>query len=621
MKPLIWYHKELNRSFGVTYKQIAGLSTFIVVPTQKGLVWRDRDAINLSNWHSLLQMSAKKREPLCGTACHARVLRMGIDVDNITCNMVINMYSKCGLLDSARKVFDAMPVRSLVSWNIMIAAYNQHGEKQKAVQLFLEVQRSGIKYSEFTLSSVLCACAANGLISESKQLHAFAIKASMDTNVFMGTALLDVYAKCSLIQDASRVFEDMPERNPVMWSSMVSGYVQNELYEEALVLYIKGQKEGLENNQFTLSSVICACAALAALIEGKQVHAVIFKTGFGLNSFVTSSLIDLYAKCGSVKEAYTVFSDIEGKNIVVWNTMISGFAKHSCSFEVMILFEKMQQGGILPDKVTYVSILSACSHMGLVDKGRKYFDLMTGEHNVSPKITHYSCMVDILGRAGLIHEAYKLIKEMPFDATPPIWGSLLASCRSHGSVELAEIAAKNLFQMEPDNAVNYILLSNVYAAHKRWGEVANARKFLKENEVKKETGKSWIEIKNRVHTFVVGERNHPRINDIYIELDNLFEEMKKLGYKSQAEYDLHDVEDNKKQELLRHHSEKLAFTFGLMCLPFTAPIRIMKNLRICGDCHSFLKLASRITGRVIIVRDVNRFHHIKNGICSCKEFW
>ncbi|KAK9283405.1 hypothetical protein L1049_011647 [Liquidambar formosana] len=502
-----------------------------------------------------------------GKACHGQIIYVGLQKDILTSNMLINMYSKCSLVDSARQVFDEMVERSLVSWNTMIGAYTQNGDDEKALSLFMQMQREGTPFSEFTISGILCACSAKYAVFECKQLHAFALKTAMDSNVFVGTALLDVYAKCSSIKDASQVFEGMPERSDVSWSSMVAGYVQNELYEEALVLLHRAQALGLEHNQFTLSSALCACAGLAALIGGRKVHAVLHKTGFDSNIFVASSLIDMYAKCGSIKESYIVFSSVEEKNIVLWNAIISGFSKHACSIEAMILFEKMQQMGLCPNEVTYISVLSACSHMGLVEKGRRYFDLMIGEHAVLPNVLHYSCMVDILGRAGLLSEALDVIKRMPFIATASMWGSLLGSCRIHGNLELAEVAAKHLFEIEPDNAGNHVLLSNIYAANKRWGEVAEARKLLKESKAKKERGKSWIEIKDKVHTFMVGERNHPRIAEIYLKLEDLVEEIKKLGYRAETQHDLHDVEENRKRELLRHHSEKLALTFGLMCLP------------------------------------------------------
>ncbi|TQD92240.1 hypothetical protein C1H46_022210 [Malus baccata] len=274
----------------------------------------------------------------------------------------------------------------------------------------------------------------------------------MNLNVYVGTALLDVYAKSGLIKDASSVFESLPERSDVTWSSMVAGYVQNELYEEALVLFHRAKSIGLEQNHFTVSFAICACAGLAALIEGKQLPALLSKTGFGLNVFVVSSLVDMYAKCGSIREAYSVFQGMNERNIVLWNAMISGFARHACSLEVMVLFEKMQQ----------------------------------------------------IGRSGLILEAYDLIQKIPFGATVSMWGSLLASCRIHGNIDLAEVATKHLSEIEPNNAGNHILLSNVYAANNKWGEVARRREILKESELKKDIGKSWIEIKDKVHSFMVG---------------------------------------------------------------------------------------------------------------------
>ncbi|KAF8395426.1 hypothetical protein HHK36_019372 [Tetracentron sinense] len=616
-------NKKVPSSSGFHSKSLSGVSSIqSETPSSESLVWVGVCWTEVLYLQDLLQRCARKRAAKEGKVCHGRTIQAGLQTDTLTSNILINMYSKCGLVDFARWVFDRMPERSLVSWNTMISSHTRHGEEEEALDLFMQMQREGITPpSEFALSSILCACAAKSAVFECQQLHAFALKNEMVSNVFVGTAVLDVYAKCYLIKDACRIFDRMPDRSAVTWSSMVAGYVQNDLYEEALMLFHRAQIIGLEQTQFTLSAALCACASLAALIEGNQVHAVSIKTGFGSNLFVAASLIDMYAKCGSIEEAYFVFSSVKEKNVVLLNAMISGFSKHARSLEAMILFEKMQQMGISPNEVTYVSVLSACSHMGLVRKGQRYFDLMIREHNVYPNILHYSCLVDILGRAGMTHEAHDLIERLPFDATASMWGSLLASCRIHGNLEVAEVAAKHLFEIEPDNAGNHILLSNIYAEKKRWVEVARARKLLKDNGVKKEMGMSWIEVKGKVHKFVVGEGNHPQIAEIFAKLEDLAAEMMKLGYKAEIEHDLHDVEEDRKEELLRHHSEKLALTFGLIESPPCAPIRIKKNLRICGDCHSFMKFASRITGRKIIVRDTNRFHHFSDGSCSCGDFW
>ena len=618
------YNEKLLRLYtGLCYRKFSAIPIGELdgTDTPDCIIWVGKRVDSLPLLHEVLQICSRTGAIMEGKACHSQIIRIGFQANTLTSNMLINMYSNCGSVGCARKMFDEMPERSLVSWNTMIGSLIRSGEEREALGLFLKMQRECKPFSEFTVSSVLCACARKFAMFECKQLHALAVKASMDSNVFVGTALLDVYAKSGYIKEASCVFESMTERSLVTWSSMMAGYVQNALYEKALILFHKAQILELEVDPFLVSSAICACAGLASLTEGNQVHAVLCKTGFGSSIFIASPLIDMYAKCGSIREAYIAFRCMEEWNIVSWNAMISGFARHARSLEVMILFEKMQQIGTFPNEVTYISVLSACSRMGLVENGRKYFELMRKEHSVSPNVVHYSTMVDILGRAGLIVEAHNLIENAPFSATASMWGSLLASCRIHGNLQLAEVAAEHLFEMEPNNAGNHILLSNIYAANKKWEEVARTRKVLKESEAKKERGKSWIEVKNMVHSFMVGERNHPRIAEIYSKLDDLVEELKKLGYLAKTEEDLHDVEDCRKHELLRHHGEKLAVTFGLMCLPPNAPIRIMKNLRICGDCHSFMKLTSRFTEREIIARDANRFHHFKNGNCSCRDFW
>ncbi|KAG9146591.1 hypothetical protein Leryth_014608 [Lithospermum erythrorhizon] len=576
---------------------------------------------HIATLHNLLQRCAKYRLLAQGKACHAQIIHLGYRFNCLTSNILINTYSKCGLVESARKVFDQMPYRTLVSWNTILGAYTQNADADEALGLFVGLHREGSQFNEFTLSSVVCACAAKLAVFECRQLHAFGVKASMDHDVFVGTALLDVYAKSSLINDAFRVFKSMPERTEITWSSMMAGCVQNELHEEALALFHEARRSELKNDAFIVSSSISACAALAASIEGKQIHCIVVRAGFGTNQYVSSALVDMYAKCGTIKEAYSVFSNVEEKNIVLMTAMISAFAKHARALEVMILFQKLQQEGLNPTDVTYVCVLSACAHMGLVEMGKKYFSMMTQEHNLSPNVLHYACMVDVLARNGLIQEAKNLIDEMPFQATASIWGSLLASCRVYKNVELGEIAAKQLFEIEPSNAGNHVLLSNIYAANKQWEEVASTRKLLRYGVAKKERGKSWIETKNRVHSFMVGERSHPQITEIYSKLEDMLQEMNKIGYRGDVEHDLHDVKESRKKELLKHHSEKLAFTYGLMSLPPKIPIRIMKNLRICGDCHSFMKLASKLTTREIIVRDNNRFHHFRDGTCSCGEFW
>lgn len=568
-----------------------------------------------------LQICARESLLLEGTACHGFVIQAGLQSDTLTSNILINMYSKCSFINAARGVFDRMSARSMVSWNTIISAYTRNGNHKMALELFVLMLRERTSFSEFTMSSVLCACSAKLSVDECKQLHAMALKFAMDSNVFVGTSMLDVYAKCNMIKEAFSVFSSMSEKSSVTWSSMIAGFVQNSLYEEALALLHKAQRLDLERTQFTLSSALTACAGLAVSIEGTQLHAVLVRSGIDAYIFVITSLIDVYSRCGCIEEAYVIFQHFEDKNIVVWNAMISGFSRYSRTNEALMLFENMKQNGMNPNEVTYISVLSACSHFGLVEKALDVFDSLMNDNILQPNVIHYSCMVDVLGRAGLINEAWDLICQMPFNATASMWGSLLGSCRIHGHINLAKVAAEHLFEIEPNNAANHVLLANLYAANKKWTEVATTRKFLKDSGARKELAKSWIEVKNTVEIFVAGDVSHPRILEVYTKIEDMENEMKKLSYKVQTKYDLHDVCEEEKEMLLKYHSEKLALAFGLINLPPGLPIRIHKNLRVCVDCHSFMKLSSAISNREIILRDTNRFHHFKDGLCSCKDFW
>ncbi|GAB2276890.1 hypothetical protein Dimus_011601 [Dionaea muscipula] len=447
---------------------------------------------------SILRYCAKNGLLSEGKACHAQTIASGLQPDVLTSNMLINMYCKSGVLESARQVLDKMPERSIVSWNTIIGAYTQNQLAGRALGLFMEMRKEMVEVNGFTISSVLCACAAQCAISECRQLHGLALKTAMITNVYVGTALLDVYAKCRFVDDASRVFDVVEEKSDVTWSSMVAAYMRNELYEEALMLYHRAQVIGVRQNKYTLSSVLSACAGLAALIQGKQVHGVAVKVGSGTGIFVSCSLVDMYARCGSIAEAHMVFSeqdrDHKNDNVALWNAMLSGFSRHGRWRETMILFEKMQQIGLSPNEVSYVSVLSVCGHMGLVEEGLKYFDLLVVADSVSQNAIHYSCLVDILCRAGRIRDAYNIVIQSMMPTTASMWGSFLSSCRKFGDLELAEIAAKHLFEMEPCNGGNHVLLSDTYAANNKWEEAAWSRKNLKESEAaEKEKGKSWIE--------------------------------------------------------------------------------------------------------------------------------
>ncbi|MED6181819.1 Pentatricopeptide repeat-containing protein, mitochondrial [Stylosanthes scabra] len=339
------------------------------------------------------------------------------------------------------------------------------------------------------------------------------------------------------------------------------------------------------------------------------------------NVFVGTSVVDMYCKCGRVELARKGFDCMKEKNVKSWTAMVAGYGMHGRAKDAMEVFYKMIRSGVKPNYITFVSVLAACSHAGLLEEGWHWFNRMNREFNVEPGIEHYSCMVDLLGRAGYLNEAYGLIKEMKVRPDFIIWGSLLGACRIHKNVELGEISARKLFELDPSNCGYYVLLSNIYADAGRWDDVERMRILMKNHGLLKTPGYSIVELKGRIHIFLVGDKEHPQHAKIYEYLDKLNVKLQELGYTPNVASVLHDIDDEEKGMVLRVHSEKLAVSFGIMNSVPGATIQIIKNLRICGDCHDVIKLISKVENRKIVVRDSKRFHHFKDGFCSCGDYW
>eukprot|EP01018_Ginkgo_biloba_P025610 Gb_06572 [translate_table: standard] len=430
-----------------------------------------------------------------------------------------------------------------------------------------------------------------------------------------------MYAKCCNTEDAARVFDKILNRDVISWTALIAVNAQQGHGEDALKLFCQMQHAGMEPNQFTFASVLKASASLAAMEQGRQIYAHIMKSGFEADVIVGNALVDMFAKCGSIEDARRVFNKMSEHNLVSWNTILVGYAQHGQGKNVLDLFQQMQWAGTKPDGITFVAVLSACTHVGLVEEGRQLFASMSQDHGIRPEVGHYACMVDLLGRAGCLHEAEDLIGQMPFEPNAVVWGALLAACRFHDNIELGKHVAECLFKLEPEKAAPHVLLSNIYAASGRWDDATEVRKLMKDRGLKKEPGRSWIEVKNCVHTFYAEDRLHPQTEEIYALLDRLAGQMKEAGYVPDTNFVLHDVDDEQKECMLIHHSEKLAIAFGLINTPTGMPIKIKKNLRVCGDCHNAAKVISKVAEREIIVRDTNRFHHFKDGLCSCGDYW
>eukprot|EP01018_Ginkgo_biloba_P005831 Gb_35190 [translate_table: standard] len=556
-----------------------------------------------------------------GKCIHKYIIRSGFEADVSVGSSLVAMYSKCGSVDMARWLFDKMHKRDVVSWNALIAGHTQNGHADEALTLFHQMQLEYVKPNTITMLSVLPACGHLGPMKQGKWIHVYIITHGFDSNVSIGTALIDMYAKWCCIEISQRLFDKMPVRNVISWSAMIAGYAQNGYAHEALTLFDQMQQSNVKPNSITMVSVLLACAHVGALQQGKWIHEYIIANGFETDVFVGTGLIDMYAKCGSLDNARQVFDKMSERSVVSWSAMISGYGMHGYGEDALAIFSKMQHKGMKPDHITFICLLSACSHAGLVDEGWQCFYCMSRDYCITPRVEHYACMVDLLGRLGHLDEAQDFIKKMPLEPDAAVWGALLGACRIYCNIDLGERVAERLFELKPEIAGPYVLLSNIYAAAGRWDDVENVRTMMKDRRVKKPRGSSFIEVNNKVHEFHVGDRSHPQSEKVYAILETLIGQMKEVGYVPNTNCVLHDVEEEVKENMLYSHSEKLAIAFGLINTKPGIPIQITKNLRVCGDCHCATKFISKIVRREIIVRDVNRFHHFKDGLCSCGDYW
>ncbi|CBI29622.3 unnamed protein product, partial [Vitis vinifera] len=498
----------------------------------------------------------------------------------ITWTAMVTGYAKVKDLEAARRYFDCMPERSVVSWNAMLSGYAQNGLAEEALRLFDEM------------------------------LGAY-------RNSVTWNAMISAYMRVGDLDSARKLFNTMPGRNVVTWNSMIAGYAQNGQSAMAIELFkemITAKK--LTPDEVTMVSVISACGHLGALELGNWVVRFLTENQIKLSISGHNAMIFMYSRCGSMEDAKRVFQEMATRDVVSYNTLISGFAAHGHGVEAINLMSTMKEGGIEPDRVTFIGVLTACSHAGLLEEGRKVFESIK-----DPAIDHYACMVDLLGRVGELEDAKRTMERMPMEPHAGVYGSLLNASRIHKQVELGELAANKLFELEPDNSGNFILLSNIYASAGRWKDVERIREAMKKGGVKKTTGWSWVEYGGKLHKFIVADRSHERSDDIYQLLIELRKKMREAGYIADKSCVLRDVEEEEKEEIVGTHSEKLAICYALLVSEAGAVIRVVKNLRVCWDCHTAIKMISKLEGRVIIVRDNNRFHCFNDGLCSCKDYW
>lgn len=556
-----------------------------------------------------------------GKEIHSRVAKAGFTSDIGVQNALISMYSRCGSIKDARLVFDKMVRKDVISWTAMIGGLAKSGFGAEALTVYQEMQQAGVEPNRVTYTSILNACSSPAALEWGRRIHQQVVEAGLATDAHVGNTLVNMYSMCGSVKDARQVFDRMIQRDIVAYNAMIGGYAAHNLGKEALKLFDRLQEEGLKPDKVTYINMLNACANSGSLEWAREIHTLVRKGGFFSDTSVGNALVSTYAKCGSFSDASIVFEKMTKRNVISWNAIIGGSAQHGRGQDALQLFERMKMEGVKPDIVTFVSLLSACSHAGLLEEGRRYFCSMSQDFAIIPTIEHYGCMVDLLGRAGQLDEAEALIKTMPFQANTRIWGALLGACRIHGNVPVAERAAESSLKLDLDNAVVYVALSHMYAAAGMWDSAAKLRKLMEQRGVTKEPGRSWIQVGDKLHYFVAEDRSHPQSEKIYAELDRLTHAMKMKGYVPDTRSVMHDVDEGEKENAVCHHSERLAIAYGLISTPPGTRIHIFKNLRVCPDCHTATKFISKIVDREIIARDVNRFHHFKDGVCSCGDYW
>ncbi|KAL8529592.1 hypothetical protein ACS0TY_006864 [Phlomoides rotata] len=520
-----------------------------------------------------------------GVQLHCQSVMRGLDTHLFVGTTLISMYAECGCVEFAEKVFDDIPHPNIVTWNALLTAFFRRGDVEGAERVF----------------------------------NSMPAKSLTSYNLMLGG-----YTKLGEFVFARRVFDEMPMRDDISWSTLIVGLAQHGYFDEALGYFRSLHKVGMRPNEVSLTGVLSACAHAGALEFTKILHGFIEKLGLICITPINNALMDTYSKCGNVDMARLVFQRMPGKkSIVSWTSMITGLAMQGYGEEALALFHEMEESGITPDGVTFISILYACSHAGLVEQGCEIFDKMTKVYGIKPAIEHYGCMVDLYGRAGELLKAYNFVNQMPIPPTDIIWRTLLGACSFHVNVKLAEQVKKHLSEMDPNNSGDHVLLSNIYAVAGQWKDVATVRRSMDELKLKKTPGWSMIEVDKITYTFIAGVKQDGVTKEAYEKLTEIMLRLRvEGGYVPEVVNVLHDIEDEEKEDAVVAHSEKLAVAFGMARLGDQSKmVRIVKNLRVCKDCHNVMKLISKVYKLEIMLRDRSRFHSFKNGRCSCRDYW
>ncbi|KAK2980630.1 hypothetical protein RJ640_011438 [Escallonia rubra] len=576
----------------------------------------------------------------------------GLKVNTVLVNALVDMYMKCGANDSAKRLFDECVDRNLVLYNTILSNYARQGLAREALSIMNEMLRQGPPPDRVTLLSAISASADLGDLLLGKQCHGYVLRNGLEGWDSISNVLIDMYMKCgkqdlgckifdlmsnktvvswnSLIAGLVRngelgsawgIFNEMPESDLVSWNTMIGALVQESSFEDAIELFRRMQSSGIKADKVTMVSVASACGYLGALDLAKWTYSYIQENEIKCDMLLGTALVDMFARCGDPQSAMLVFYGMTERDVSAWTAAIGAMAMEGNGQRAVELFYEMLRKGVKPDEVVFIGVLAACSHGGLVEQGLQMFREMKENHGISPQIVHYGCLVDLLGRAGSLDQALDLIKSMPMEPNDAVWGAFLAACRTHKNDKMAAIAAEMITESAHERTGIHVLLSNIYASAGKWTDVARVRLSMKEKGVRKVPGSSSIEVNGTIHEFTSGDESHPETTRVNPMLHEINCRLKDAGHIPDLTNVLLDVNEQEKEFLLSRHSEKLAIAFGLITTSQGMPVRVVKNLRMCSDCHSFAKLVSKVYDREIVVRDNNRFHFFRQGLCSCSDYW
>ncbi|KAF8112011.1 hypothetical protein N665_0069s0037 [Sinapis alba] len=557
-----------------------------------------------------------------GKQCHGCFLKHGLTSHEYVRNTLLYMYSSCSGTREAIRVLDDLPSCDLLAFNSALSGYLDHGALEEGLEVLRKMAIEDLVWDEVTFMSSLKLCSSLRDLNMARRIHSRMVRLGFhcgDVNV--SGALINMYGKCGKPLYAQRVYDGSHAQNIVLNTSIMDAYFQNKSYEEALNLFAKMGNREVPPNEFTFAVLLNSIAELSLLKHGGLLHGLVVKSGYRNHVMVGNALVNMYAKSGSIQDAWKAFSGMTFRDIVTWNAMICGFSHHGLGKEALEAFEEMMVAGEFPNRITFIGVLHACSHMGFVEQGHYYFNHLMKRFNVQPDLQHYTCVVGLLSKAGLFEEVESFMKEAPIEWDVVAWRALLNACYVRRNYSLGKKVAEYAIEMYPNDSGIYILLSNIHAKSKEWDGVARVRSLMKERRVKKEPGVSWIGIRNQTHMFLSEDNQHSEIVLIYAKVKEVLSKIRPLGYSPDVSGAYHDVDEEQSENNLSYHSEKLAVAYGLMKTPENSPLYVTKNVRICDDCHSAIKLISKLSNRLIVVRDSNRFHHFQDGQCSCCDYW